>query len=304
MWLCHYLCLSLRWLTGGVTDGARHDIPVLTFPRADGRRVRLPTDLTPQRPTNQPAGSCRPGSPGIHRGLAGSSPGTPAGEGKGPGQRLRTEVRPVGNGLGLRCLLGARAPSTPNPLSSRISAAGPLSPFPMPRRPRRRLDADAPRRGVCSEPDEPVGPASEPGAGLSSNIPRIEAMSTAIVGFPATRGKHLTTLSISEAVMFTAAPARVSRVRADAFPGSRRCFPRFAPVLSGVRAGAFRGSRPPAAVCRFCPARAAHLSGDGENLRSLPSWSPRFRGMDHPTWRRVILSAPVPAADAALPLRR
>ena len=28
---------------------------------------------------------------------------------KGPGQRLRTGVRPAGNGLGLRCLLGARA---------------------------------------------------------------------------------------------------------------------------------------------------------------------------------------------------
>jgi hypothetical protein len=35
MWLCHYLCLSLRWLTGGVADGARHDIPVLAFPRVN-----------------------------------------------------------------------------------------------------------------------------------------------------------------------------------------------------------------------------------------------------------------------------
>jgi len=45
-------------------------------------------------------------------------------ERKGPGQRLRTGVRPVGHGLGPRCLLGARALSRPNPPSSRISAAG------------------------------------------------------------------------------------------------------------------------------------------------------------------------------------
>src|ERR1700683_838883 len=42
--------------------------------------------------------------------------------GKGPGQRLRTGVRPAGNGLDLRCLLGARALSTPNPPSSRTDA--------------------------------------------------------------------------------------------------------------------------------------------------------------------------------------
>ena len=67
------------------------------------------------------------------------------GKGKGPGQRLRTGVRPVGHERGLRCLLGARAHSTPNPV----------------------------------QPDEPLGPANEPVAGLSSNIPPIVAMSTA-----------------------------------------------------------------------------------------------------------------------------
>jgi hypothetical protein len=51
--------------------------------------------------------------------------GIPA-QGKGPGQHLRTGVRPVGNGLGLRCLLVARALSTPNPPSSRMSVPDPF----------------------------------------------------------------------------------------------------------------------------------------------------------------------------------
>ena len=73
------------------------------------------------------------------------------GKGKGPGQRLRTGVGPVGNGLDLRCLLGARALSRPNPLSSRISAAGSLSPsHAAPAS--GRLDADALRRDVAPNP--------------------------------------------------------------------------------------------------------------------------------------------------------
>ena len=52
------------------------------------------------------------------------------GKGKGPGQRLRTGVRPVGNRLGLRCLLGARALSRPNPPSSQMSAAAPFGATP------------------------------------------------------------------------------------------------------------------------------------------------------------------------------
>jgi len=41
------------------------------------------------------------------------------GKGKGPGPRLRTGGRLVGHEPGLRCLLGARALSRPNPPSSR-----------------------------------------------------------------------------------------------------------------------------------------------------------------------------------------
>ena len=57
------------------------------------------------------------------------------------------------------------APQAPSARSSATSASG-------------RLDADAPAM-TCSEPDEPVGPASEPGAGLSSNLPLFRPMSTA-----------------------------------------------------------------------------------------------------------------------------
>jgi hypothetical protein len=39
-----------------------------------------------------------------------------------------------------------------------------------------------PAVALLREPDEPVGPASEPGAGLSSNIPLILAMSTTNFG--------------------------------------------------------------------------------------------------------------------------
>ena len=94
-----------------------------------------PGEPDPPHRTNEPAGVIVP--TWVSR------------KGKGPGQRLRTGVRPAGNGLGLRCLLGARALSRPNPLSSRICAAGSLSPSPMPCRPRERLDADAPRHDIA-----------------------------------------------------------------------------------------------------------------------------------------------------------
>ena len=83
---------------------------------------------------------------------------------KGPGQHLRTGVRPVGNGLGLRCLLVARALSTPNPPSSRMSV-------PDPSRPSRATPGleggwmRAPLPWRCPKPDESAGPADEPGAG-------------------------------------------------------------------------------------------------------------------------------------------
>jgi hypothetical protein len=99
--------------------------------------------------TNLSAESCL--TPGRAR-RARTTTGKPAGQGKGPGQRLRTGVQPVGRELSLRCLLGARALSTPNPV----------------------------------QPDEPVGPANEPVAGLCSNIPPMAVMST--TGFTTLQG--------------------------------------------------------------------------------------------------------------------
>ena len=118
MWLCHYPCLSLRKVNRRCHDGARHDIPVLAFPCGTPRAPARPV------PMGQRAGAriCAwPSVPAYRRGNGAEQLG------KGPGQRLRTGVRPVGNGLGLRCLLGARAPSTPNPPSSRTRR--PSAPF-------------------------------------------------------------------------------------------------------------------------------------------------------------------------------
>ncbi len=84
--------------------------------------------------------------------------GRDADEGKGPGQRLRTGVRPVGNGLGLRCLLGARALSRPNPPSSQTSR----SPLRCHAWPRGRLDANALHHDVTPNLTSLPGPASEP----------------------------------------------------------------------------------------------------------------------------------------------
>jgi hypothetical protein len=99
--------------------------PYSRSPGQATNRVRLPANPIPPANPLPPKGK-RTGP--LNR----ADPADPASwpEGKGPGRRLRTGVRPVGNGLGLRCLLGARTPSTSNPPSSRISAAGPLSPFP------------------------------------------------------------------------------------------------------------------------------------------------------------------------------
>jgi len=90
-------------------------------------------------------------------------------KGKGPGQHLRTGVRPVGNGLGLRCLLVARALSTPNPPSSRMSVPDPFGPIGL------RLVS---RAAGCErllpwrnpKPDESAGPADEPGAGPEQQL--------------------------------------------------------------------------------------------------------------------------------------
>ena len=110
--------------------------PYSRCPGQATNRVPCQRTLSPHGQTNRPGKWCLPG---------------PTGKGKGPGQRRRTGVRPVGNGLGLRCLLGARALSRPNPLSSRISAAGSLSPsHAAPAS--GRLDADALRRDVAPNP--------------------------------------------------------------------------------------------------------------------------------------------------------
>jgi hypothetical protein len=61
---------------------------------------------------------------------------------------------------------------------------------------------------------------------------------------------------------------------------------------------------PPAVICRFCPVRAADFYRVTEKFGPWPTCTPWFRGMDHPTWRHEILSAPASAADAVLPLRR
>src|ERR1700683_4126548 len=45
---------------------------------------------------------------------------------------------------------------------------------------------------------------------------------------------------------------------------------------------------PPAAICRFCPFRAAIFIGLPRKFGPLPNCSTRFRGMEHPTWRHVI----------------
>jgi hypothetical protein len=126
MWLCHYLCLSLRWLTGGVADGARHDIPVLAFPRA-----------------NEPVGWFMPDPAGP----AGPGPrqANPPGKEKGPGSAFGPESSPLA--------------------TSSVSVVYWVpGPFPRP---------------TPVQPDEPVGPANEPVAGLCSNLPPIAAMSTA-----------------------------------------------------------------------------------------------------------------------------
>jgi len=96
--------------------------PDLALPRPAARALRLSSENNELAPGFVPARFALPASPcQLHRG---------SGKGRGPGQRLRTGVHPVGNGFGLRCLLGARALSRPNPPSSRMSAAAPFGATP------------------------------------------------------------------------------------------------------------------------------------------------------------------------------
>ena len=111
-------------------------------------------------------------------------PGEPAKE-KGPGSAFGPESGPLATGSAsvVYWVPGPFPRPTPYPAGSAPQASSAL---PTPRRPRGRLDADAPRRGIAPNLDEPVGPASEPGAGLSSNIPLIPALSTANPGLRTT----------------------------------------------------------------------------------------------------------------------
>src|SRR5579863_10221824 len=90
---------------------------------------------------------------------------------------LRTGVRPVGNELAeLRCLLGARALPGSNP-----PPAGPdRCPFPVLRLALRRGHAESPAARSLAWVASIV-PASQPGAGLRSNLPLISAMSTPVM---------------------------------------------------------------------------------------------------------------------------
>jgi hypothetical protein len=111
---------------------------------------------------------------------AAKADGGEGGEGgeKGPGIPS-DRSRPVGNGLALRCLLGARAPPGSNPPPSRGLRSSPL-----PRCAWRKRDLRDPSSGTTRS-GRLTAPAGWPGAGLPSNIPLIAAMSTSPVTLPA-----------------------------------------------------------------------------------------------------------------------
>src|ERR1039458_4679109 len=148
-----YRCV---WLTGGVSHGNWSRTvqamisPAQTGPRLSFRERRHNSAYLQQKRTC-PQIRARP--------PCACSGWRERGKGKGPGQRLRTGVHPVGNGLGLRCLLGARALSRPNPPSIRMNAAAaPFGATPC-HEGRWML---APSSMTSPEPDKPAGPASEP----------------------------------------------------------------------------------------------------------------------------------------------
>ena len=185
-------CLSLRWLTDGITNGNKpRTVPAMISPCR--YHPICPADhCWPAVAGGRGGGACPTGRAGpMGPGLAMRPPGAGscghrgpahAARGKGPGRHLRTGVPPVGNGSGLRCLLGARALSRPNPPSGRMSAAGRSAP------PAPRLAWGgwmlAPQPSRNPELTSLPGPASESGAGLCSNIPLIRAMSTANADYP------------------------------------------------------------------------------------------------------------------------
>ena len=50
---------------------------------------------------------------------------------------------------------------------------------------------------------------------------------------------------------------------------------------------------PPAVICRFCPVGGADFYRVTAKIRAVADLYPVVSGMDHPTWRHVILYAPV-----------
>ena len=125
-----------------VTDSAGHDIRAglhrLTAISPDAAAARyLPPAEHWFSANNEPALRFVPELPRARLGFP-----LPR-EGKGPGQRLRTGARPVGHGLGPRCLLGARALSRPNPPVQPDERSRPFLPVLVPRLAQERLAAGA-----------------------------------------------------------------------------------------------------------------------------------------------------------------
>ena len=210
----------------------------------------LPRPLSPQDQRAGPLNCASPAEPGCGLGGRGERAGWAGRKGWVGGEKERARAAPSDRSP-------SRWPRDQPPLST-----GCPDPF----------HAQPPVQPDQRRRPPPAGPASEPGAGLSSNIPPIAVMSTANAGFPYHSEQAFGYFQYSLGEMFTACPGR-----APPYPG------------------------PPAPVCLFCPVGGAFLSQDRENLRPLPSCRPAIRGMDHPTWRHVILCAPASAADAVLP---
>ena len=124
-------------------------------------------------------------------------------EGKGPGQRLRTGSVPLAAGS-VSVVYWVPGPFPRPTLSSRIGAAG---------------------------------PASEPGAGLSSNLPLIAAMSTTNPWHPCYSRFDVSYIKSQLGQLFAA---------------------RWSPMAQEVQPVWTSLGCASAAICRFCPMRDAH----------------------------------------------
>jgi hypothetical protein len=189
--------------------GGRHDIPVAGLPRAAAR----PCPETPGEPAGDrprlilpvPAGRSRPGRRWVR---------------KRTRAHLRTGVCPAGHGLSHPLSTGCPGPFHAQPPVQPDLRRRPPQPF------ARRVGLGAagcwhPPARRFSEPDEPVGPASEPGAGLSSNLPLFQAMSTANLSIHVTQSEYLTTLCRGSA-KYSLAPSVTSAREQHHFPRGRK----------------------------------------------------------------------------------